>query len=90
MATLAVVVNSLKHFESLHHGVRELARRHVAYGVTPAHYEKVGAALIWTLEQGLGDGFTPETRAAWIETYGVLSQLMIEAAYGTETAKGAA
>jgi hemoglobin-like flavoprotein len=31
-----------------------LAKRHVDYGVKAADYTPVGAALLWTLEQGLG------------------------------------
>jgi hemoglobin-like flavoprotein len=58
-----------------------LAKRHVAYGVAPEHYEVVGAALLWTLEKGLGDGFTPEVGAAWAAAYGALSEMMIAAAY---------
>ncbi len=45
-------------------------------GITPPS----GAALIWTLEVGLGEKFTPELRAAWIAAYTVLSGTMIEAA----------
>ena len=53
---------------------------HVGYGVREEHYATVGAALLWTLEQGLGEGFTPETRDAWAAAYGLLSSAMIEAA----------
>lgn len=57
-----------------------LARRHVTYGVQEAHYATVGGALLKTLEQGLGDAFTPEVKLAWTEVYGVLSDVMIQAA----------
>ncbi|MEL6479372.1 MAG: globin domain-containing protein, partial [Pseudomonadota bacterium] len=60
---------------------RDLAGRHVAYGVTPAMYAPVGDALIWTIERGMGDGFTPETREAWETAYGMLSTAMVESAY---------
>lgn len=81
MATLAVVVNGLKNLDAILPAVRALAVKHVDYGVRPEHYAKVGAALIWTLEQGLGDDFTPETRAAWIAAYTLLSDTMIAAAH---------
>ena len=68
----------LHHLIGAHHA--KLARRHVAYGVRPEHYQPVGAALLWTLEQGLGDQFTEETRAAWTHAYGTLAEVMIEAA----------
>src|SRR5688572_21864832 len=34
--------------------LENLGRRHVGYGVEDRHYDTVGAALLWTLEQGLG------------------------------------
>ena len=82
MATLAVVVNGLDEIEAILPAVRELGARHADYGAEPAHYEAVGAALLWTLEQGLGAAFTEDAKAAWAEAYGVLSSTMIEAAEG--------
>lgn len=60
--------------------LRSLGARHVGYGVVDAHYATVGGALLLTLEQGLGQAFTPEVRAAWTATYGLISSTMIEAA----------
>jgi len=80
MGTLAVVVRGLDNLEAIVPVAQTLARRHVDYGVRAAHYAPVGAALIWTLEQGLGDDFTPEVRAAWAEAYTILSGVMIAAA----------
>lgn len=57
-----------------------LGRRHTAYGVQDAHYDTVGTALLLTLSQGLGDGFTPAVRAAWTEVYGVMAGVMKDAA----------
>lgn len=56
--------------------VADSGRRHVNYGVQDRDYEDVGAALIWALDQGLGDQFTPETRAAWREAYDLLAAVM--------------
>ena len=81
MAAIATVVNNLGEIEAVIPAVQELAKRHLAYGVRPEHYEVVGAALLWTLERGLGDGFTPEVGAAWAAAYGALSEVMITAAY---------
>ena len=81
MTTLAVVVNGLKAPDTILSAAKALAVRHVGYGVTAEHYVPVGAALIWTLEQGLGDDFTPETRDAWLAAYTLLSGVMIEEAY---------
>ncbi len=81
MAAIAAVVNSLGEIETIIPVVQDLAKRHVAYGVRPEHYPTVGAALLWTLEQGLADDFTPEVAAAWAAAYGALSGVMIAAAY---------
>src|SRR6478672_5895524 len=82
MATLAVVVNGLTNLEAILPAASALARRHVAYGAKPAHYPVVGGALLWTLEKGLGEAWTPEIAAAWTAAYGTLSTYMISEAYG--------
>jgi hemoglobin-like flavoprotein len=81
MAAIATVVNGLGEIDAIAPAVRDLAKRHVAYGVRPEHYKLVGAALLWSLEQGLGSDFTPAISAAWAEAYGALSNMMIAAAY---------
>jgi hemoglobin-like flavoprotein len=86
MMTLGVVVNGLKNLDAVLPAAKTLAVKHVGYGVTAAHYEPVGEALIWTLEQGLGADFTPDVRAAWLAAYGALSGVMIAEAYGEEAA----
>ncbi|ADH87735.1 globin [Ancylobacter novellus DSM 506] len=79
MTTLAVVVNSLDDLPALLPVVQRLGARHAGYGVTGEHFAPVGAALLWTLEKGLGEGFTPEVRMAWTEAYHVLATVMIDA-----------
>jgi hemoglobin-like flavoprotein len=56
-----------------------LAQRHVKYGVEPKHYEPVGAALLWTLEKGLGTNWNEEVKEAWTLCYVTLSGAMIAA-----------
>jgi nitric oxide dioxygenase len=80
MATLGIVVKGLSAPETILPAAQALARRHVGYGVTAAQYGSVGAALLWTLGQGLGDAFTPAVAAAWTEAYGLVSGVMLEAA----------
>jgi len=63
--------------------VQDLGRRHANYGVAEAHYDTVGAALLWTLEMGLGTAFTAETREAWTAVYGLLATTMKDAARET-------
>jgi hemoglobin-like flavoprotein len=86
MATLAVVVNGLGNLDSVLPAASALAKRHVGYGAKAEHYPIVGAALLWTLEKGLGDGWTPDVAAAWTEAYGTLSGYMISEAYGRSQA----
>ena len=81
MATLAVVVNGLGRLESVLPAASALAKRHVSYGAKPEHYPVVGGALLWTLEKGLGDAWTPEVADAWKMAYGTLSGFMISEAY---------
>jgi hemoglobin-like flavoprotein len=81
MTTIATVVNGLDDLEAIAPAVCDLAKRHVAYGVRPEHYAPVGAALLWTLEQGLGGDSTPAVSAAWAAAYAALSDVMIAAAY---------
>jgi nitric oxide dioxygenase len=86
MATLAVVVGGLTNLEAVLPAASALAKRHVNYGAKPGHYPVVGGALLWTLEKGLGDAWTPETAAAWTAAYGTLSNYMISEAYGSAQA----
>jgi hemoglobin-like flavoprotein len=86
MATLAVVVNGLGNLDAVLPAASALAKRHVDYGVKPAHYAPVGEALLWTLERGLGAQWTAELAAAWGAAYGVLSEFMIGEAYGRSAA----
>ena len=86
MATLGVVVNGLPDLESVLPAASALAKRHVDYGVKAHDYAPVGAALLWTLEHGLGEQWTPRLAAAWSEAYAVLSGFMIAEAYGDSLA----
>lgn len=84
--TLTVVVKSLDQLDQLVPAVEALGRRHAGHGVREEHYDTVGAALLWTLGQGLGDGFTPELEAAWTDAYTTLASVMIGAAEGDAVA----
>ena len=77
---LNVVVGALDRIEELVPTIADLGRRHVGYGVRDAHYDSVGEALMGTLEQGLGNAWTAEAKAAWAEVYGLISGVMREAA----------
>lgn len=76
MMIIGMAVRNLDQLDDLIPAVEALGRKHVAYGVTNEHYDTVAAALIWTLEQGLGSAFTPQVRSAWTETYTILASVM--------------
>lgn len=86
MATLSAVVNGLREFAEIAPIAQKLAIRHVAFGVKAEHYAPVGAALIWTLEKGLGEDFTPAVKDAWSQAYAALSGVMMAAAYPSAAA----
>ena len=77
---LTMVVQRLEHVEKLATALADLARRHASYGVSNAHYDSVGAALLWTLEQGLGSAWTPQARTAWLHAYALVADVMRGAA----------
>lgn len=79
-AMLSVAVGGLAHPEKIMLGVRELGRRHAAYGVQPAHYETAWTALVWALERCFGEAFTPQARAAWTAAYRFFAATMQDAA----------
>jgi hemoglobin-like flavoprotein len=76
MSMIGAAVAGLRNLEALTPVVRQLGARHVGYGVKTEHYATVGGALLWTLQQGLGEEFTPEVRDAWAAAYGLLSDVM--------------
>lgn len=80
MATLALAVNGLSRPESIVPAVQGLGRRHVGYGVQPAHYQTVGQALLDTLATALGDQYTVDVADAWTAAYTLLAGVMQEAA----------
>ena len=78
-AELRRIVGALLAPERFAKQVRSLGARHQAYGAQPAHYAAVGAVLLATFADQLGDAFTPELHDAWAAAYGTIAALMIEA-----------
>jgi hemoglobin-like flavoprotein len=89
MQTLTVVVRGLYRLETIVPAVQALGRRHAGYGVRPQDYDTVAAALLWTLEQGLGEAFDDVTREAWVTAYTMLASVMMAAAEEVEQAPAA-
>lgn len=80
MSMIGAAVNGLRNLDKLAPVVRQLGARHTDYGVRTEHYATVGSALMWTLERGLGDKFTPDVRDAWAGAYKLLSEVMQQGA----------
>lgn len=85
MLMIGAAVKGLDTLGELVPTVQNLGKRHVGYGVKAEHYDTVGAALLDTLEKGLADDFTPDTKEAWTITYTTLATVMKEASYGPES-----
>jgi len=81
MTMLGSAVAGLSNLEKLVPILEDLGKRHVDYKVEASHYDTVGAALLGTLEAGLGDDFTPDVKTAWADTYTVMADVMKKAAY---------
>lgn len=80
MTMINTAIVSLDNLGPILGAVEALGRRHVAYGVTEAHYDTVGSALLWTLGRGLGEQFTQPVEAAWLDAYTTLASAMKQAA----------
>ena len=79
MDTLNFVVDHLDQPDALLGPVRSLGMRHHGYGVADADYDDVGAALIWTFQNVLGDAFDTDAERAWTSVYQALAAMMIQA-----------
>lgn len=81
MTMLGAAVAGLSNIEALIPVLEGLGKRHVDYKVEPSHYDTVGAALLGTLEAGLGSDFTVDVKNAWTDVYGTMADVMIKASY---------
>jgi nitric oxide dioxygenase len=77
MGAVKVAVDGLDRLEEVAPFLIKLGARHARYGVRPEHFEIGGEALVWTLEQGLGEAFTPEIREAWVAAWDVVAGAMV-------------
>ncbi len=80
MRMIGIAVDHLDKLGEIVPAVQELGVKHLDYGVRNSHYDTVGTALLWTLDQGLGEAFTPDVRKAWTDVYTLLASTMKEAA----------
>jgi hemoglobin-like flavoprotein len=87
-AMLSVAAANIGRTERISMALRNLGKRHVAYGVRPEHFGTVEDALLFALEHALIDVFTPDVKAAWQAAFRKLSSLMLEAFTPTESPAG--
>jgi NAD(P)H-flavin reductase/hemoglobin-like flavoprotein len=80
VGALGAVVSSVDDLSAVVPVLQGLGRDHRKFAVAPEHYPAVGASLLAALEHFLGPDWTPATAKAWTEAYGIVSQVMIEAA----------
>lgn len=80
MAMITVAVRGLDDLGALVPAVQTLGKRHAGYGVKDEHYATVAAALLWTLEKGLGEAWNDEVKEAWVVVYTILADTMKQGA----------
>ena len=78
MKAIEAAVND---FGGIQTALKDLGARHVKRGILPEHYDVVGQAIIKTLEQGLGNGFSDYLRESWTKVYGMVKESMIKDNY---------
>ena len=80
LGALALVIHNLRKPEVLTSALGGLGQRHVDYGVRPEHYPIVGAVLLETFSDVLGERWTPAYHDAWAQAYEAVCALMLEGA----------
>ncbi len=80
LGALTLVIQNLRKPEVLTSALKGLGQRHVAYGVRPEHYPIVGAILLETFADFLGERWTLEYHDAWAQAYEAVSMIMLEGA----------
>jgi len=87
MGALSRIVDAIQTPDSALPFARALALRHVGYGVEARHYIAFVTALMRTLRHELADEFAPSVREAWAAAIKLLSETMMEAAYGAHASE---
>jgi nitric oxide dioxygenase len=76
ISLITFAVSKLNNLDEIKNDVVALGARHRNYGVKEEHYSNVASALLWTLEKGLGQKWTPEVKQAWTDLYMTLAGIM--------------
>ncbi|WP_246838900.1 globin family protein [Leptospira yasudae] len=80
MLMLRTLVSGLGDLSSLVPVIEDMGKRHLKYGVKVEDYNVVGEALLATLQQGLGEEFTPKLKGLWAAVYQIVAKTAIEGA----------
>jgi nitric oxide dioxygenase len=78
--TLSLILEHLQEPDVLAPMLQDLGWRHVGYGVRQEHYRMVGAVLLETFADFLGQHWTPAHDDAWVKGYEAVSSLMVQGA----------
>ena len=89
MGTIDTTVSCLNDLWSLLPELDSLRRSQALYDVNAHSSGRFGEALLWTLEQGLGDAFTPEVKQSWTEVCRVMTAAAERTAVAVEPLKKA-
>lgn len=79
MDMLTYMVMNLQNMQNIQDDIDALAKRHVHYGTKPEQYQTVGQALIWVLQNSLGDEWDEEIGQSWMDLYNLCASSMIKA-----------
>ena len=79
-AELEAIVEAITSYETFALRVKDLAGRHVQYGVQTHHYHAVGDALVGALAAHLEDIWSPDLETAWRRAYNLVAEMMMATA----------
>jgi len=80
MDMITFMVTRLQTMTDIENDIDALALRHVKYGVRNEHYQIMGEALLWALQNSLGNMWDDDTNNAWMELYNFLALSMTRSA----------
>jgi hemoglobin-like flavoprotein len=79
MSTVGSCIAGLRDFEAMIPTLVSVGKMHAKFGTRMREFfPPMGAALIATLRSALGEEFTPEVEAAWVDMYGVVTMHIYE------------
>ena len=84
VGALGQVVSSVDQLGEVVPYLQQLGRDHRRFEAVADHYPAVGASLLATLAHFLGPAWTPAVAADWAAAYGIVAEVMVEAAEESE------